>query len=194
MNPVLSAINAYPLPILDLRNRAIFIENLLFIHAVIIASEPLIEDVLKREMDAPLRAFYEAHLEDERGHAEWLARDMHTLGVTPRVVDWRAAQIVGPQYYLVRHGPPQALLGYMAALECRPMPLEAVVELERIHGVKAMRTLRYHAENDANHGPALLRMIDAAGESKIVAYNAGLTASMLQWGLSQDKPQEAMNG
>lgn len=183
MNAVLSAIRAHPLPMLNLADRSVFVGNLLFMHAVMIASEPLIEEVLKRPMNAALREFYDAHLEEECGHAEWLADDLESIGAQPRL-DWRAAQVAGPQYYLVRHGPPQALLGYMAALECRPMRLADVDALERLHGTLAVRTLRHHAENDLEHGPALLRIIERAGETEAVAHNAGLTSAMLAWALA----------
>lgn len=179
---VLDAIAAHPLPVLDLGSKDVFAANMGFLHALMLASEPLIEDVLKRPMSGGLKKFYARHLEEERGHAQWMADDLDSMGVKP-ALDWRAAQVAGVQYYLVRHAPPEALLGYMAALECRPMPMEMVANLERIHGKAAMRTMRYHAEHDVEHGPALLRAIERAEDKTVIIENASLTASMLRWAL-----------
>jgi len=84
MNKVLEAIQDYPIPRIDLRNRETFIENLLFLHALILASEPLIEEALKRPMSIELKSFYEKHLEEERGHAKWLREDLLSIGAETR--------------------------------------------------------------------------------------------------------------
>ena len=68
--------------------------------------------------------------------------------------------MAGSQYYLIYHVDPAALLGYMAALECFPMPLEQVEALERAHGADLCRTLRYHAAHDIEHGSGVLEQID----------------------------------
>ncbi len=183
MNKVLEAIHAYPIPQIDLRNREIFIENLLFLHALIVASEPLLEEALKRPMAVGLKHFYEKHLEEERGHAKWLKEDLLSLGIKTRDIDWRAAQIAGTQYYLIRHVSPELLLGYMASLECRPMPIEVVDLLERIHGEQALRTIRYHAVHDIDHGADVLKAIEETNNEQLIAYNAGLVASMMSWAI-----------
>lgn len=177
---VSAAISAHPLPILELGSRAVFTENMLFMHALMVASEPLIEEAIRRPLDAALRSFYEEHLEEERDHASWLEDDLGSLGARPREVDWNAAQIAGTQYYLIRHVAPQALLGYMAALECRPMPLGVVEELEKVHGKNALRTLRYHATHDAEHAARLLGVIESAGRKDIIFGSAEVTARMLR--------------
>ncbi len=176
---LLDAINRHPLPALNLLDRSVFLANLRFVHGLILASEPLIEEVLQRDMGNVLRDFYEQKLDDEAGHADWLEADLLRLGENPGL-EWAAAQVAGTQYYLVRHGPPEALLGYMAALECRPMPLDTVSMLEDVYG--PLRTLRYHAEHDREHGAELLEFIGKPSE--IILRNAELTASMLEWALS----------
>lgn len=178
----MDAINAHPLPALNLADRRIFVANLLFMHALMIAFESLTETLLKRRMPANLRGFYVDHLEAERGHADMLEADLATLGAAP-ALDWHAAQIAGTQYYLVRHGPVEALLGYMAALECRPMLPAVVDELEAIHGPQAVRTLRLHAEADPEHGADVLGMIESLDEPETAVANAALTASMLKTSL-----------
>lgn len=181
---VMNAIGEYPLPPLNLADRGIFTANLLFIYGLIVASEPLIEGVLKRDMPDALRLFYADHLEEERGHAASLATDLAFLAATP-ALDWHAAQIAGTQYYLTHHAPPEALLGYMAALECRPMPLAVIDELERLHGVPAMRTMHLHAGSDPEHAADLLGVIESLGEPDIIVSNARLTASMLKTSLER---------
>lgn len=170
---------------LDLADRRIFVANLRFVHALIRASEPLIEEVLKRDMPEALRAFYVYHLEEECGHADWLANDLAYLGARVPDVDWDAAQIAGMQYYLVRHAAPELLLGYMAALECRPMPLDVVQALEKTHGIPAVRTIRHHAEHDPNHGKELLAMIADSRHGAEIAINAQRTAGMLAHSLER---------
>lgn len=182
MHPVLAALDEYPPPILDLSERSVFVANLLFMHAIIIASEPLIEVALTQFMNARVAVFYREHLNEERSHAIWLAADLDFLGVQPGL-DWRAAQIAGAQYYLVLHHRPEALLGYMAALECRPMSLATVEKLEELYGPQALRTVRHHAKHDIDHGTALLACFDAIEDERVrdlIVANAGWTAGMLR--------------
>lgn len=99
-----------------------------------------------------MRAFFLKHLEDERHHAQWLRED---LGNHPVTLHYGAAQLAGMAYYLVRHLHPVALLGYMLALESKPIPMEYVEAVEREHGVSTARTLRLHAEEDPGHADEL---------------------------------------
>lgn len=175
---VLEAINRYPLPQLDIHNRAIFIGNLLFVHSLMLASEDLIETALAQELPDNLRGYFNEHLAEERNHAIWLQADLRSLGVEPRL-DWNAAQIAGTQYYLIKHVDPKALLGYMAALECRPMSMEHVEYLESLYGLEAMRCMRYHAVHDQDHGKELLEFIDTFEDQDLIIRNAELTAQVL---------------
>jgi hypothetical protein len=176
---VLEALSRHPLPYLDFNNRDIFIGNLLLVHSFMIASEDLIEEALKQDMPNSLRDYYIEHLEEERNHAEWLKEDLTFLGVKP-TIDWTAAQIVGTQYYLIKYVDPKALLGYMAALECRPMPLEHVEYIESLYGKEAMRCMRYHAVHDQGHGKELLAFIDTFDDQGVIIRNAELTASVIE--------------
>lgn len=176
---VLEALERHPLSLLDVSNKNIFIGNLLFVHSLMIASEDLLIEALKQDLPYDLRAYYQEHLAEEHNHAAWLEADLKTLGVEPRL-DWNAAQIVGTQYYLIKHIDPKALLGYMAALECRPMSLENVEYLESLYGEDCMRCMRYHAVHDQDHGKELLAFIDTFDDQTLIIRNAELTASVLE--------------
>jgi len=131
------------------------LDHLAFMLQVIVASEPLLRDAIHildtvegGQFERDLRAFYAKHLEDERDHATWLRED---LGDHPVNLHFGAAQLAGMAYYLVRHTHPVALMGYMQALECTPIPMEYVEAVEREHGKAAARTLRHHAQEDPGH-------------------------------------------
>lgn len=176
---VLTVLERHPLPLLDIHKRDIFIGNLLFVHSLMIASESLLETALEQRLPDNLRDYFSEHLAEERNHAIWLQADLKSLGVETRL-DWNAAQIAGTQYYLIKHVDPKALLGYMAALECRPMNLEHVEYLESLYGTDAMRCMRYHAEHDQDHGKELLKFIDTFDDQDLIIRNAELTAQVLQ--------------
>lgn len=128
------------------------LEHLAFFYQVIIASELLLKEaaylLTGDGWEADLKRFYEKHLTDELGHAQWLKED---LGDFPINLHFGAAQLAGMAYYLIRHVHPVALLGYMMALEGKPIPMEYVEAVETAHGTAAARTLRLHAEEDPHH-------------------------------------------
>lgn len=157
------------MPRVDLRSRTTLVDNLIFAHQIIVASEQLLDFAVHRlaaeprsGFEAVLLQYFRDHAEEERGHAAWLVRDLATAGATvaDRPLSWDAVQAVGAQYYLVLHAHPVALLGYMAALEGAPMPIADVDALEALHGPELLRTLRYHAEHDVGHCADLRRMLD----------------------------------
>jgi hypothetical protein len=132
--------------------------NLLaFWYQVIIASEHMLGEAIfllpETGWEAGLRAFYEKHLADERNHSTWLKDD---LGDHPVVLHYGAAQLAGMSYYLLRHVHPVALLGYMQALEGKPIDPALIEHLEREHGSAAVRTLKLHALEDPKHIEELL--------------------------------------
>lgn len=131
-----------------LRNR------LAFALQIITASERLLEEAAQ-ECDGDLRMYFLEHLREEKNHAKWLAEDLDgfTLPLNPIAV-----ALAGSQYYLIKHVHPACLLGYMRALE-NPMSMNALEELEGVHGKKLLRTLRIHAEEDPGHLSELIRQI-----------------------------------
>src|SRR5262249_4623346 len=130
--------------------RSAFIAFLKFAHGLMRASGPLLEIAAARSKDA-LHEYYSEHLAEERHHADWLEEDLATLGEYPPKIDHAVAATAGAQYYYLEHVGPHALLGYMAAMEFRPMPLAEVEMLEQTYGMPAMRTVRYHATHDPAH-------------------------------------------
>ena len=170
-------LDSNPLPLLDFGNPDIFVAHLQLNHGLMLASEPLLEEALKQDLPAKLKDYYAKHLEEERGHAQWLEKDINTFGVKVKS-SWSAAQIAGTQYYLIKHISPIALLGYMAAFECRQQSLNDIALLESKYGVDALKCTRYHAENDPQHSEELLTMIQMFDEP-IIYKNCDWTAKML---------------
>jgi hypothetical protein len=148
-------------PRIDLLDRETFIRNLVFVHNVITATPQLLCAAMMHSA-GDLSAYFEAHLEEERDHAQWLADDLASAGVDVHAlpISLDAMSMAGSQYYLIYHVDPAALLGYMAALECFPTPEDQVRRLEETHGVDLCRTLRHHATHDIDHGSDVLTQID----------------------------------
>ena len=169
-------------PLLDLSNKAVLIHNLIWIYQVIVASENLMAVALEEAPAAAkvLRNYMARHLEEERGHAKWLADDLAALGVDVSYMPLNrsAVELAGSQYYLIHHISPAALLGYMAVLEGFPFPLDTLEQLEAIHGVEPLRCLRYHAENDIEHRKELFKVIDQLN-GPIIHANALHTQQLL---------------
>jgi Iron-containing redox enzyme len=150
-------------------------EYLRTMYGVIKASVPLMElaaaHCARRPADpitAPLRAYLVGHIEEERGHDEWLLEDLAVLGhpatVTASALPPPAvAQLVGTQYYWISHHHPVALLGYIAVMEANaPHPsLAARLVEEAAVPEAAVRTVRDHAALDAGHTDAVFELIDS---------------------------------
>lgn len=174
---VFDRLEAIGFPKLNLLDRETYLRNMQFMHALMVASEPLVQEAIDHS-SGDLRDYFVEHIEEERGHAEWLAADIRSMGSKPET-HMIAAACAGAQYYLIRHVNPEALLGYMAVLECYPMPLEMVDALEQAHGKEAVRTLRYHAENDIEHRKALMAMIEKSEHQQLIGDNAVQTLNLL---------------
>jgi hypothetical protein len=142
--------------------RAVIADNLVFVYHMIVASEGILCTAHMHMTDGAYRRWIAAHYQEEFGHAKWLRADLQASGVcvhnAPLMHD--AAALAGAQYYLAAHVSPYAILGYMLALECFPMSIADVAELEKLHGVSLFTTLRYHAVHDLEHGDDVLEQID----------------------------------
>jgi len=175
-------------PTVDLSEKRTFVRNLVFLHRVILASESLLEFAVPRSEGA-LHDYYADHLEEERRHDEWLAIDLESAGVDVGAEPYpiEAVAAAGSQYYLVGHVDPCALLGYMAVLECFPIPIEQLEELEGIHGLALCRTLRHHAMHDISHSVDLLEQVDSLNEKQfqLVVQNAVQTAIFIGSAISK---------
>jgi rubrerythrin len=143
------------------------VRNLIYLFHVMKASENLLV-MAASQASGDLREYFERHLEEERGHAQWLAEDLETIGIVaartqlPR----EAMEMVGSVYYLIFHADPVALLGYMSVLESWPLPEERLQEWERQYSVSLLRTVRYHAKHDPQHLAELQAVIAALPEER----------------------------
>jgi hypothetical protein len=175
-------------PRIDLLDRETFIRNLVFVHNIITATPQLLSAAMMHSA-GDLSAYFEAHLEEERDHARWLAEDLGSEGIDVFTlpVSPEAVAMAGSQYYLIYHVDPAALLGYMAVLECFPMPEEQVRRLEEAHGADLCRTLRYHAVHDIDHGSDVLTQIDKldARRFRIAMDSAMQTAAFIGSAISK---------
>jgi hypothetical protein len=145
-------------------------------HFVLRASVPLMERAAGRcaaagpadPVAGPLGRYLARHADEERGHEDWLARDLAALAGDPVlalevVPPPTAARLVGPASYWADYYHPVALLGYIAVLEGNaPAPGLADWIAERA-GVPAtaVSTVREHAALDLAHGEEVLRLLDA---------------------------------
>lgn len=178
---------------INLMDPAVIRRNMAFVAQIMVASEGLLRAGIARlapsadVFDSALHGYYAEHLVEELGHYEWMQEDM---AGEEAAFHWGAAELAGMQYYLVEHVHPAALLGYMLVLECFPMPLEVVEHLEAAHGAKLMRTLRYHAVHDQDHGRDVLAMVARASDElkNWIYQNAIQTAHRL------GRAQEQMEG
>jgi pyrroloquinoline quinone (PQQ) biosynthesis protein C len=98
------------------------------------------------------------HIEEERDHARWLARDLAALGVPAHELEERLpppsiAAGVGAQYYWVQHFHPVSLFGYMGVLESSAPSVTTLKKALRRSPVPAtaLRTVLWHAERDPEH-------------------------------------------
>ena len=143
------------------------IDSLKFLYYSVIASENLISCAIEQlkmldhsiYRDNLLSYFY-IHLEEERGHDEWLANDLEAHGVDISGYDCNAMAMIGSQYYMIYHRHPCCLLGYMAVVEGTPTPIEEIEKLERAYGRRLFRFARFHAIKDQEHKVDLFNQID----------------------------------
>jgi hypothetical protein len=154
---------------------ALYRDYLVLSHGIIRASVPLMETALDRSralagdpVAALVGRYLERHIDEERGHDDWLLEDLASIGVDPATVLARppsptVAALVGSQYYWIHHVHPVALLGYMLLLEGYPPSLEDVARLRAGtgYGPDAFRTLLLHADLDPHHGAELDAVLDA---------------------------------
>jgi hypothetical protein len=180
---------------IDGRRIEVVTKNLAFLHDAVVASEQLLLEAAQSVdllPDEPFRSrlseYYRSHLEEERGHVTWLRCDLESVGVRPGVPNQYAMEMVGTQYYLLKHVHPAALLGYLAVVEGDPVPLAVVDSLEGLHGTTLFRFVRFHATKDLEHRIELFEVMDAAPESakQIVAESAEsvlakLSEATVQW-------------
>jgi hypothetical protein len=166
-------------------------DYLVLMHTVIRATVPLMEVALEeasgRADDDPVAAgvaaYLTKHINEERGHDEWLRQDLAALGHDPgdllsALPRPSTAALVGSQYYWVRHHHPVCLLGHIAVLEGYPPdPRLADLITARTGFPRAgMRTLIRHAALDRRHRDELMAAIDALPLTEEHAVAMGVSA------------------
>ncbi|WP_413230202.1 iron-containing redox enzyme family protein [Kitasatospora herbaricolor] len=144
-------------------------------HEVIRASVPLMELAARRCVErgpadpvaGPLARYLERHIEEERGHDDWLLADLAAAGLDPaeplrRQPPPAVARLVGPQYYWIEHFHPVSLLGYITVLEGNaPAPwLAARLAADTGLPGAAFQTVNHHAVLDCDHSAELDRFLD----------------------------------
>lgn len=160
-------------PALDLSQKRVLVANLVFVYQIIRASDDLLCIAYNKTMpDNPYAGYLKQHIEEETDHEKWLRADLKSGGmcdVEKLLPIAQASMLVGMQYYRLKYYTKYSLLGYMAVLECFPMPISAVEQLEHWHGVDLIRTLRYHAVHDVDHGADLLAIVDGLDDEQFQA-------------------------
>ena len=179
-----------------------YVEYLVVMHGVIRASVPLMRSARARCAELvrpdpvtdpvadPLADYLARHIEEERGHDEWLRQDLAALGGDPdeplrRLPSPTVAGLVGAQYYWIAHLHPVVLLGYVWVLEGFPPTTDFVDDLARRTGwpAAAFRTLRMHGALDVEHRRNLGGLLDRLPLTPIqrtgIETNAMYTAGQL---------------
>jgi hypothetical protein len=151
-------------------------EFLFLLHTIVRGAVPLMVDAREQllavrtydRLADPLIEYFGRHVEEERGHDEWILEDLEVLGVprketVARIPSPTVAGLVGAQYYWIRHHHPVVLLGYIAVLENHAPSVASVDALGYRAGVPAdaLRTLREHAAVDDEHARDLDRVVDS---------------------------------
>lgn len=148
---------------------------LCLLHGAIRATVPLMDLAIEQAealgagdpVAAGLADYLRRHRREESGHDEWVREDLAAIGQDPdRLLSAMpapaVANLVGAQYYWIRHHHPIALLGHIAVLEGYPPSPDLADVLQERTGYPAegFRTLRRHTVLDVRHRDELLRTID----------------------------------
>jgi heme oxygenase-like protein len=145
-------------------------------HMAVSATETLLEcaaDQARRlagqdAVSAGLLSYLAEQRENERAHDIGLLEDYAAAGgqvadLLQKMPVPAVAEMVGAQYYWIRHHHPVTLLGHIAVREGYP-PAEALIDRIR-HSTglpaDAFRTLREHCVADRDHRAALMSVLDA---------------------------------
>ena len=145
-------------------------------HAVVRTTAPLLETAVARARELadadPVAAgaadYFERHIEEERGHDDWVLADLELIGVgredvLRQVPSPTAARLVGAQYYWILHYHPVALFGYFAVKEGFPPKPELIDDLITRTGYprEAFHAFAAHGEIDPQHIEELYEVFDS---------------------------------
>jgi hypothetical protein len=171
--------------------RLVYPAYLQMMHLVVRSAVPLLEaaaEAAAKLRDDPLglvlAPYFAHHADEERGHDGWLLADLAATGAA--TADPReqfpppcVAEMVGAQYYWIRHFHPITLIGHVAAMETMPPPLGFAEALQQETGYSraAFTAIRRHAKLDIAHARDLYELIDRLPLSP--AHEAMIAASAL---------------
>lgn len=154
---------------------ALYPEYLCSLHAIIRSTVPLMELALERSLQLAdhdpvaggVATYLRRHILEEQGHDEWVREDLAAIGVDPdeplrRLPSPTVANLVGAQYYWIKHYHPACLLGHIAAVEGYPPPRRFSDDLASRTGypLTGFRTLERHAALDTRHRDELMETLD----------------------------------
>ena len=158
------------------RLREIYPEFLFRNHSVIRSSVPLMKaaaDACEKMLDSDpvaegMLTYFRKHIPEETGHDDWVLDDLEVLGfkreeILSRVPPVSASELVGAQYYWIRHVHPVALLGFIAVLEGTPPDVKFFEDTADRIGLprRAFSNLLLHGKLDPQHRDDLDRALDA---------------------------------
>jgi hypothetical protein len=150
-------------------------EYLRTMHSIVRSAVPLMESALERaselastdDVAAGLVRYLAHHVDEERGHDQWLLEDLEATGADPReplrrIPSPLVAALVGAQYYWLRHYHPISLIGHIAAIEGYPPPVGFAARLHDLTGYpkEAFRAIAIHERLDIRHRQELWDAID----------------------------------
>jgi hypothetical protein len=172
-------------------DRSLYGDYLFMLHSIVRATVPLLNAAEKSarslipedETAERLADYFGVLAEEERGHDQWLLEDLAVIGVSEADVQRRipshlAAQLVGAQYYWIRHYHPAALLGFIHLMEAYPPFPHFIEQLRDRTGFpeSAFRSLARHSELDLEHRELLKDILDALPFSTTVERLIGINA------------------
>ncbi|HJV22914.1 MAG TPA: iron-containing redox enzyme family protein [Holophagaceae bacterium] len=143
------------------------------LHAVSLGGIPLMTFVRDRALDwgdpvaDAVAAYLTRHIEEERGHAEWVLDDLAALGFdraaeAARRPSVQAVALLGSGYVWADQHHPVSLLGFLSVMEGRPMTVPFLEEAVRASGLPAgaFRFYLDHARLDPFHGADIHELLD----------------------------------
>jgi heme oxygenase-like protein len=144
------------------------------LHGVATGAVPLMQRAIERcrelsdPVAAPLGAYLEHHLPEERGHDQWLLDDIAALGGDPDEVRRRmpspaAASANGAQVWWIDHGHPVCFLGHAEVMEGWPADPAVLDEFQQRTGLPddGLRFFRRHALIDLRHRDEINALLDS---------------------------------
>jgi hypothetical protein len=160
-------------------------------HSVVRTTAELLETAATRARELgdsdPVAAgaaeYFARHIEEERGHDDWVLDDLELMGVDredvlSQVPSPTAARLVGAQYYWILHYHPVALFGYFAVKEGFPPRPELIDELVARTGYprEAFHAFAAHGEIDPGHIEELYEALDSLPLTEAHETLVGLSA------------------